>query len=518
MVPVSLQDATEGALRAWQAAQQAAAAEGAFEVRPVHLFRALVQDPEAHPAQLLLACGLDTASWRPSPTPGPGEGNTAKLPPSADTDAALSVARTFDSDPSGVHRVSTQHLLLALLRTNQELREQLESQGLDWAGLEKSLRPPADEPLALESPLCLEVSPDEVATARVIDAAGNRAREALRVAEDYCRFVLSDRYLTDELKRLRHDLAALLARLPEHHALDARDTLADVGTELHTASEVERRSAAQVCRASFLRLGEALRSLEEFGKLCRPNLGPDIKQLRYLAYSLERAVVPGADRRLRLHAARLYLLVGAGQCDAAVDWTVAEAVAGGVDVVQLREKGLSDRELLDRARHVRRCTRDAGAVFIVNDRPDIARLAEADGVHLGQDDLGVHDARRTLGPDAIVGVSTHYLDQLRRAVLDGADYVAVGPMFASDTKKFVELPGPRFASAAIAETSLPAFAIGGISAERLPELVAAGVQRVAVCGAVCRSPDPRSAASALRRALDEHARSSRAKGTADHRE
>src|SRR5207248_6725982 len=101
-----------------------------------------------------------------------------------------------------------------------------------------------------------------------------------------------------------------------------------------------------------------------------------------------------------------------------------------------RQKELSDRELLERAREIRRWTREAGALFIVNDRPDIARLVEADGVHLGQDDLPVKEARRILGPDALIGVSTHDIEQLRQAVLDGASYIGVGPTFPSDTKDF----------------------------------------------------------------------------------
>src|SRR5205085_7154473 len=102
-----------------------------------------------------------------------------------------------------------------------------------------------------------------------------------------------------------------------------------------------------------------------------------------------------------------------------LDWTIAEVAAGGAHIIQLREKGLADRELLERARNVRRWTRQAGLLFIVNDRPDIARLVEADGVHLGQDDLPLHAARRIVGPDLLIGVSTHSLEQLRQAVLDG---------------------------------------------------------------------------------------------------
>ena len=191
------------------------------------------------------------------------------------------------------------------------------------------------------------------------------------------------------------------------------------------------------------------------------------------------------------------------QCVAALDWTIAEAAAGGAQVFQLREKTLSDRELLERARNVRRWTREAGTLFIVNDRPDIARLAEADGVHLGQDDLPVAAARRIVGPDALIGVSTHTPEQVRRAVLDGADYLGVGPTFPSRTKSFDHFPGLDFVRFAAAETSLPTFALGGISLANVPQVIEAGAKRVAISAAIAQADDPAMVARQLRSALRE---------------
>lgn len=150
---------------------------------------------------------------------------------------------------------------------------------------------------------------------------------------------------------------------------------------------------------------------------------------------------------------------------------------------------------------MRHWTRKARVLFIVNDRPDIARLVEADGVHLGQEDLPVKDARRLLGLDALIGVSTHNLDQLRQAVLDGASYVGVGPTFASGTKEFAAFPGLDFVRQAAAETSLPAFVIGGIDPQTIGAAVAAGARRVAVGQAIARADDPRAAAVVLRQAF-----------------
>jgi thiamine-phosphate pyrophosphorylase len=140
-------------------------------------------------------------------------------------------------------------------------------------------------------------------------------------------------------------------------------------------------------------------------------------------------------------------------------------------------------------------------LFVVNDRPDIARLVEADGVHLGQDDLPVKEARRIVGADALIGVSTHNLEQLRQAIRDGASYLGVGPTFPSGTKSFDEFPGLAFVRAAVAETSLPVFAIGGINRDRIAEVVAAGARRVAVSSGVAQADDPRRAAVELLAAL-----------------
>jgi thiamine-phosphate pyrophosphorylase len=270
---------------------------------------------------------------------------------------------------------------------------------------------------------------------------------------------------------------------------------------LTTESEGRRTSALEVARIGLKRVQEALRSLEEFGKVRSAELGRTLEGLRYRSYTLERALFLGATARQRLEHARLYLLLTASACVRPLREVVFEAAAGGVDLIQLREKGLDDRLLWERARQVREWTRAAGVLFIVNDRPDLARLVEADGVHLGQDDLPVKEARRILGPDALIGVSTHGIGQVRQAILDGASYVGVGPTFPSATKEFAQLAGVEFVRQATAETSMPAFVIGGVDLRTIDAAVAAGARRVAVSGVLLRSDDPRATAAALKRAL-----------------
>ncbi len=338
-------------------------------------------------------------------------------------------------------------------------------------------------------------------TARVIDANLNRAREAARVLEDYGRFVLNDGYLTQLLKTLRHNIAAAGEKVALGQLLAARETQADVGTTISTPDEYTRRSPQHVATANIKRLQESLRTLEEFSKIFDDKLAQRFEALRYHAYTLERAL--SLDSRHRLKKVQLYLLLTRSQCAACPEWTLREAVAGGVDIIQIREKQMSDRELLAWAKVARQITRELGKLLIINDRCDIALLAEADGVHIGQEDLSVADARRIVGPSRLIGVSTHSVEQLRQAILDGADYVGIGPVFPSATKDFENFPGLEYVRTATTETSLPAFALGGLSPSNIHMVITAGAVRVAVSSAICQAADPRSVARQLKEALPD---------------
>lgn len=495
---------TPAVARALEAALAWAGRHGALEIRPLHLLEGLLEEQEGRAAALLAAGGLAPEIALTALTVGTAEEAPpgVELPFSASAEQILASAREVARDLFGERTVASEQLLLALVREDDDLRRSLESLGLAADRLEADILADLGPPLRLDEPLHLPETTEQIDTARILDACANRAREALRVVEDYCRFVLDDAFLTGELKRLRHDLAAALADVPGPLLLAARDTLGDVGTGIATPQELYRPTLVSVVEANLKRLQEALRSLEEYGKVRSPGLGQAVETLRYRAYTLERAIVPGETARRRLADARLYVLVTFGLCARSPEWVVREAVAGGAQVVQLREKGLTDRDLLERTRQVSRWARAGGALFVLNDRPDLARLADADGVHVGQDELPVREARRVVGPDALVGVSTHDLEQVRQAVRDGASYIGVGPTFPSGTKEFAAFPGLEFVRQATAETSLPAFAIGGVTLKNLPEVVAAGARRAAVSGAICGSEDPCALAAAMRRVLD----------------
>ncbi len=315
------------------------------------------------------------------------------------------------------------------------------------------------------------------------------------------RYVLDDRFLTGETKQLRHDLAAALDRLPNAERHAARETLADVGTTITTASETARADAEAVIVANLKRVEEALRSLEEYGKVVDSEFASKVERLRYRAYTLERAIDITRTSLDRLMSARLYVIIdGRGSADK-FDRLVETLVEAGADIVQLREKRLSDRELIARARRLRAMTHGTTTLFVINDRPDVARLTDADGVHVGQEELSVKDARTIVGPRALVGVSAHSIEQARQAVLDGANYIGVGPTFASSTKVFEAYSGVELLRAVANEIQLPAFAIGGITLETLDQVLAAGMCRVAVSAAITDADDPGNVAREFRRRL-----------------
>ncbi len=340
------------------------------------------------------------------------------------------------------------------------------------------------------------------AVLRLLDANANRAREALRVAEDYARFVLDDVELFGQLKALRHDLAGALRNVAADAILH-RDTPADVGTTITTDGEQSRADLADVVTAAGKRLGEALRAIEEYLKTISPADAARVESIRYRFYDVEHRLAftlrPAANRFAHV---RLYVLITAALCKRPWLETAEAAILGGADCLQLREKDLDGDELLARAVQLTHLCRRHGVLCIINDRPDIAALCGADGVHVGQGDLPARDVRRLLGRDKIVGVSTHEIGQARQAVLDGADYLGVGPFFRSPTKPRDFTAGPAYARQVAAEIRLPAVAIAGITEANVDEVLATGLRAVAVTSAVLASDDPRAAAESLRKKLE----------------
>ncbi len=342
----------------------------------------------------------------------------------------------------------------------------------------------------------------ESAVARILDANRNRATEALRVLEDYCRFDLDDPALSGWVKQLRHDLSETIG--PEMSALivRSRNIEGDVGRDLQSSGEYERAGTSGVAAAAARRATEAVRALEEYSKTVDVERARRFEGIRYRVYEIERAALIRGQARDRLRGVRLYVIVTEWLCSGPWFEIAEHAVGGGVDAIQLREKDLPDAELLSRARKLTGLCRDNNVLFFLNDRPDLARLARADGVHVGQDDVSAQDARSILDPGALVGVSTHTLGQARAAAGASPDYIAVGPMFPSKTKPQDHIAGPELVRAVRADTSLPLVAIGGITPANVANVFEAGADCACICSAVISQPDVATAVSDLKSRIE----------------
>jgi thiamine-phosphate pyrophosphorylase len=529
---------TEAARRALHNAARLAALAGVDAVEPMHLLWALVLD-ESQAAERMARHGVTREAIReglPEAARGAGTGELSAsesnaLEHSSRLERVLREAGVCARRSVSVTEVGSEQLLWGLTTVPSPAATLLKQHGIapdtipaDGAGAVVGEPLPVDfelttQPFSRDSEalrrgarhcgdaLLSEDSESrlDAAAARILDAAANRAREGLRVVEDFARFELDDVHLTRELKECRHELASALNEAGLGDWLAARDTPGDVGTRVSTPAESVRTSPLHVAQANFKRLQEALRSLEEYGKCVSPQLGRRCEAIRYRVYTLEKAVLGTAANRDRLANCRLYWLLTRDALKRKEEggWrkAVQDALRSGVDVVQVREKEMPDAKLLDWARTVRRWTRETGTLLIMNDRPDLAVLCEADGVHVGQDELSVADVRRIVGPRMLVGVSTHEVEQARRAVLDGADYLGVGPVFRSGTKSFESLAGLDYVRQVAAEIALPWFAIGGIDESNVAAVLEAGATRIAVSGALSNADSPAAAAGSLRRKL-----------------
>ena len=342
---------------------------------------------------------------------------------------------------------------------------------------------------------------------RILDANVNRAREAVRVMEEAARFLLEDAELATATKQFRHDLARQLSKISELAVW--RDTVADVGTELKTADEWHRPAARDVVVAAGKRLGEALRVLEEYGKTLEVvgSFVAEIEQLRYRGYELERQLNLAMNAGRGRTQWRLCVLISEAICLGG-DWLAVAraAIEGGADCLQLREKALDGLELVRRARHLVALCRPQGVGVMVNDRPDIALLADADGVHLGQSDLPCDEARRLMsgfGRARLIGVSTSTIEQAQTALRSGADYCGVGCIFESTTKQKPHCAGPEYLRQYLRWNKLPHLAIGGITTENIEELVEVGAQGIAVSRGVCGAVDPASVVRQLAESMSK---------------
>jgi len=346
----------------------------------------------------------------------------------------------------------------------------------------------------------------ETAVYRMIDANFNRAREAMRLMEEYCRFALNSTALTGRAKQLRHRLSGAVAGLDARLLAVARDSRTDVGREMRISDQMTRDSLADCLTAAAKRLSEALRVLAESTRLIDTDLADLFETLRFDAYTLEKDIVLAATAYQRFRTVRLYVLITAGPDDShdRILQLARQCARGGADCLQLRAKGINDGRLFDLAAGLVGLCRDSNIISIINDRVDIAVAAGADGVHLGQNDLPVTEVAKLQKTPMITGISTHSLGQLDRAIAQGAGYAALGPVFATATKPQEPAVGLDYVAAATERLRAEAVchvAIGGITPANIADVLRAGARAVAVCSAVTAQADPAAQCRRLKDAI-----------------
>ncbi|QEN06400.1 thiamine phosphate synthase [Thiospirochaeta perfilievii] len=339
-----------------------------------------------------------------------------------------------------------------------------------------------------------------------MDSNINRVCEGFRVIEDILRFKYNELNLTKRLKVSRHRIRTSLYQLDKtllHH----RDVQSDIGLIVDQDLNLEEfKSIESIILGNFKRVQEGLRTLEEIAKsLNRFEENTLFKEVRYVTYNLEREIIFYIEEKPLLTLPSLYgityLKGSRGRSNIDI---VEEFIKADLKLIQYREKDLSQKEKLKECIKIRELTSKNNVTFIVNDDIDIALLVDADGVHIGQDDLPINRVRKLIGKNKIIGVSTHSPSQAKKAELDGADYIGVGPIFPTKTKVNVcKAVGLDYLKWVEKNISIPFVAIGGIKEANIDSVLSQGAKSVAIVSELTLSNDISSKVKAVIRKIEE---------------
>ena len=339
---------------------------------------------------------------------------------------------------------------------------------------------------------------------RIIDANLNRIGEGLRLLEDLARLLLNDTALTQQLKTMRHELVT--SDWPSYQQLlQARNSEGDVGINIKAPGQEKPRDLPVMVAANARRVQESLRTIEELAKLPDTKLDSErFKQARFNLYTIEQRLLSKLMRQDKIkHLPGLYVIIDTQALKGRRHIEVAkQVIQGGAKTIQLRDKLGNKKELLPIAQQLKNLCADKGVLFIVNDYLDLALATDADGLHLGQNDLPIKVARRLLPIGKILGGSTTSVDQAIAAESEGADYIAVGSIYptpSKETAKVIGLDGLRQIRQAV---TLPLVAIGGITQDNAAEVMAAGADAVAVISAILQAESPEEAARQIAARLE----------------
>jgi len=335
-------------------------------------------------------------------------------------------------------------------------------------------------------------------TRRIIDANLNRIGEGLRLLEDMARLLLNDATLTQQLKTMRHEILRG-DWLFHQQLLNARDSESDVGINIGVPGDEKQRGLSITVIANARRVQESLRILEEVAKIpdATPKLDSEkFKQARFNLYTIEQNLLSKLLRQDKVtRMPGLYVIIDTQALEEHSHIEVAnQVIRGGAKTIQLRDKLRSKKELLLIAQQLSKLCTEHNVLFIMNDYLDLALAADADGVHLGQNDLPLPVARKLLPMDKILGGSVTTLEQAIAAESEGADYIGVGSIYPTTSKETAKVIGLETLRQIRQAVTLPLVAIGGITKDNAAEVMAAGADSVAVISAVAQAKAPEEAA------------------------
>lgn len=333
---------------------------------------------------------------------------------------------------------------------------------------------------------------------RIIDANINRTGEGLRVLEEFARLSLDNSSLTQQLKDLRHKVLHTGIEL-QKQLLNARDAAQDVGSAMDVPGETKAKDTPEIVIANTRRVQESLRVLEELAKT--PGAGLDsesYRQARFELYTIEKELLGRLTRRVTTDKITgLYVIIDAEWLKGRrpEDLTL-QAIKGGAKTIQLRCKMGTKRDFLNTALSLKEICSAKGVPFIINDSLEIALACDADGLHIGQEDLPVKIARKLIPIDMALGVSARTLSEAESAYEDGADYLGIGAVFDTHTKDSKAI-GLKTLKTIKQKVNLPIVAIGGINKDNIKSVMQAGAAASAVISAVLGAKDVGKAVRSL---------------------
>lgn len=324
---------------------------------------------------------------------------------------------------------------------------------------------------------------------RILDANINRAREGLRVLEDFSRFTLKEKEFTKEIKKIRHRLKIISKEFGDFSLLNSRCVEEDPGKEINIFSEYKRKDYLDIILTNFKRTQESLRVLEEYSKLINSKLSYQIKKMRFEIYTLEKNIVSSLNFSKKLSG--LYVIVDKRIVPISLTKISRIIIEAGVSIIQLRCKNTSLRNFLKEAKLLRKLTKEKNMVFIINDSVEIAQAVDAEGVHLGDEDMPISIARKILGVNKIIGASVSTPFSAEKAEKEGANYLGVGAIFETSTKENAGEPkGVEIIRKIKRKVNIPVFAIGGINRNNLKEVLKSGADGVCISSAILLAKNP----------------------------